>query len=176
MKPSSRPTRPSKPARLGVASDSVTLNRNRHTKREPRVTDPQLAIIRFDDLEGKPIAILVNFAAHPVMTDEKILKYSADYPGFLKNKVEAELATKCVFMQGAAGDMSPNVGSGPPGPKGFGPTTLADHVDRAGPRSKNRGPGSADSVKGTVDTFHFQTRVDLKDPKVVGLFERSLLP
>ena len=61
------------------------------------------------------------------MTEAKVLKYSADYPGFLKNKVEAELATKCVFMQGASGDMSPNVGSGPPGPKGFG-QTLADHV------------------------------------------------
>ena len=71
-----------------------------------------LAVIRFDDLEGKPIAILVNFAAHPVMTKESLLKYSADYPGFLKNKVEAELATKCVFMQGAAGDMSPNPNPG----------------------------------------------------------------
>src|ERR1017187_7428329 len=86
-----------KPARIGVATESVTLNRNRHTKREPRVTDPQLVVLRFDDQAGKPIAILVNFAAHPVMTDEKVLKYSADYPGFLKNKVEAELLTKCVF-------------------------------------------------------------------------------
>ena len=38
-----------KPARLGVATESVTLNRNRHTKREPRVTDPQLIVMRFDD-------------------------------------------------------------------------------------------------------------------------------
>ena len=41
-----------KPAKLGVATETVTLNRNRHTKREPRVTDPQLAVMRFDDLEG----------------------------------------------------------------------------------------------------------------------------
>ena len=102
-----------KPAKIGVATESVTLNRNRHTKREPKATDPMLAVLRFDDLAGKPIAVLVNFAAHPVMTDEKILKYSADYPGFLKNKVEAELSTKCVFMQGASGDMSPNAGCRP---------------------------------------------------------------
>ena len=109
-----------KSARLGVATESVGLNRNRHTKREPKVTDPMLAVIRLDDQAGKPIAVVVNFAAHPVMVDEKLLKYSADYPGFLKNKVEAELSTKCVFMQGAAGDMSPNAGRRPRRPEGFG--------------------------------------------------------
>jgi hypothetical protein len=163
-----------KPARLGVATESVTLNRNRHTKREPRVTDPQLIVMRFDDLEGKPIAILVNFAAHPVMTDVKVLKYSADYPGFLKNKVESELATKCAFMQGASGDMSPNVGSGPPGPKGFG-ETLADHVIALARSVKTEVPAQP-SVKGTVDTFHFAIRVDLKDPSVAAIFERAYFP
>src|SRR5262245_53297545 len=160
-----------KPAKLGVAIETVTLNRNRHTKREPRVTDPQLAVIRLDDLSDKPIAILVNFAAHPVMTEAKILKYSADYPGFLKNKVEAELAAKCVFMQGASGDMSPNVGSGPPGPKGFG-QTLADHVIALSHSAKPEVPAHP-SVKGTVDTFHFRTRVNLKDPLVAAVYERS---
>ncbi len=116
-----------KPAKVGVATELVTLNRNRQTKREPKATDPMLAVLRFDDQLGKPIAVLVNFAAHPVMTEGKILKYSADYPGFLKNKVEATLSTKCVFMQGAGGDMSPNPGNTPGGPKGFG-ETLADHV------------------------------------------------
>jgi neutral ceramidase len=163
-----------KPARLGVATESVNLNRNRHTKREPKATDPMLAVLRFDDLEGKPIAVLVNFAAHPVMTDGKILKYSADYPGFLKNKVEAELGARCVFMQGASGDMSTNAGSGPGGPKGFG-ETLADHVIALARSAKTEAPAHP-SVKGMVDTFHFKTRVDLKDPKVTGLFERGFFP
>ena len=90
------------PARLGVAVESTKLNRNRQSKREPKATDPMLAVIRFDDLQGKPIAVLVNFAAHPVMTDEKLLKYSADYPGFLKRKVEAELATNASSCKGRA--------------------------------------------------------------------------
>ena len=126
-----------KPARIGVATESVNLNRNRQTKREPKATDPMLAVIRFDDEAGKPIAVLVNFAAHPVMTDTKILKYSADYPGFLKNKVEAELATKCVFMQGAAGDMSPNVGDGPARPEGLRRDARRPR-DRAGPLGQDR--------------------------------------
>ena len=128
-----------KPARVGVATESVTLNRNRQTKREPKATDPMLAVLRFDDEAGKPIAILVNFAAHPVMTDTKELKYSADYPGFLKNKVEAELSTKCVFMQGAAGDLSTNPGSGPPRPERLRRDARRPR-DRAGQVGEDRGP------------------------------------
>jgi neutral ceramidase len=162
------------PARIGVAVESVNLNRNRHTKREPKVTDPMLAVIRFDDQEGKPIAVLVNFAAHPVMTDEKLLKYSADYPGFLKDKVGAELATTCVFMQGASGDMSPNPNPGPWEPKSFG-QTVADRVIGLARSIKTEAPAHP-SVKGMVDTFHFKTRVDLKNPIVAGMFARSFFP
>jgi hypothetical protein len=162
------------PAGIGVAVESVNMNRNRHTKREPKATDPMLAVIRFDDREGKPIAVLVNFAAHPVMTEAALLKYSADYPGFLKNKVSAELATKCIFMQGAAGDMSPNPGAGPWEPKGFG-QTVADHAIALARSIKTEVPAHP-SVKGVVDTFHFKTRVDLKDPRVAGVFERSFFP
>ncbi len=162
------------PAKVGVATESVSLNRNRQSKREPKATDPMLAVVRFDDVAGKPIAVLVNFAAHPVLTDTKALKYSADYPGFLKNKVEAELATKCVFMQGAGGDMSANVGEGPKGPKGFG-ETLADHVIALARSAKTERP-ERPSVKGLVDTFHFKTRVDLRNPLVAGAYERAFFP
>ena len=162
------------PARIGVATETVNLNRNRHTKREPKVTDPMLAVIRFDDHAGQPIAVLVNFAAHPVMTEEKRLRYSADYPGFLKNKVAAELATKCVFMQGAAGDMSPNPNPGPWEPKSFG-ETVADHVIALARSVKTEAPAHP-SVKGLIDTFHFKTRVNLKNPLVAGIFERAFFP
>jgi hypothetical protein len=163
-----------KPARIGVATESVTLNRNRHTKREPKVTDPMLAVLRFDDQTGRPIAVLVNFAAHPVMTEGKLLKYSADYPGFLKKKVEAALSTQCVFMQGAAGDMSPNPNPGPWEPKSFG-ETVADHVIALAQSVQTEAPARP-SVKGRVDTFQFKTRVDLRDPQVVGAFEKSFFP
>ncbi|MFI5459923.1 MAG: neutral/alkaline non-lysosomal ceramidase N-terminal domain-containing protein [Isosphaerales bacterium] len=163
-----------KPAKVGVMTESVTLNRNRHTKREPKSTDPMLAVVRFDDPGGKPIAVLVNFAAHPVMTDAKVLKYSADYPGFLKNKVEAELSTKCVFMQGASGDMSPNPGTGPWEPRRFG-ETVAGHVIALARSARTETPAHP-SVKGMVDTFQFKTRVDLRDPRVAGVFERGFFP
>src|SRR5262245_1989365 len=53
-----------KPARLGVASKQVTLNRNRHSKREDRPVDRELLVLRVEDGDGKAIAHAVNFAAH----------------------------------------------------------------------------------------------------------------
>lgn len=93
-------------ARLGWASREVDLNRNRHSRREPKPRDTELAVIRFDNLEGQPIAIVVNFAAHPTMLEGTDLRWSADYPGAMRRTVEAALNVPCVFMQGAAGDLS----------------------------------------------------------------------
>ncbi|MFO7975653.1 MAG: hypothetical protein R6V12_13570, partial [Candidatus Hydrogenedentota bacterium] len=42
-------------ARVGWDSGIVPMNRNRHTKIEPKVTDSELTVIRFDDTNGKPI-------------------------------------------------------------------------------------------------------------------------
>ena len=77
------------PARIGVAKQDFELNRNRHTKQPVRPTDPMLAVIRFDALDGKPLAIVANFAAHPVTLNEAMLKFSPDYPGALQNRVES---------------------------------------------------------------------------------------
>jgi hypothetical protein len=106
--------RNAKPAKMGIATRSTTYNRNRHTKRQPPATEPMLAAMRFDDEAGKPLAVVVNFAAHPTMINAMVLKFSADYPGAMKGKVERELGTHCVFMQGASGDMSANP---PPSPQ-----------------------------------------------------------
>ncbi len=44
------------------------------------------------------------------MTDGKDLRFSADYPGYMMNHVEKETGVPCVFMQGAAGDLSTDRG------------------------------------------------------------------
>src|SRR5262245_5103318 len=73
--------RGSRPAHWGTAGREVPFNRNRQSKLPNPPVDQTLTVLRIEDLEGKPIAHLVNFAAHPTMTDAKLLKYSADYPG-----------------------------------------------------------------------------------------------
>lgn len=161
------------PARMGVATAEVPYNRNRQSKRQPAARDPQLAVVRFDNLEGKPIAVLVNFAAHPVMTSGTILKFSADYPGYMMNLVEKELGAPCVFMQGAAGDMSVNAGEAK-GPQGFGEhlgkecVTLANSIETIVPAKP--------SLQGKTERFQFTTRIDLNNPAVLALYGSAFFP
>ncbi len=97
-----------KPARFGVGSKEVNLNRNRHSKRPDRPEDRELLVLRVEDLDGKPIAHVVNFAAHAILRDAKDRQISADWPGVLAASIEKDHDVPCLFLQGAAGDLSPN--------------------------------------------------------------------
>lgn len=160
------------PARIGVAKKNVEMNRNRHTKRTPKPTDPMLAVIRFDDAAGKPIAVIANFAAHPVTMDTMILKFSADYPGALQNRVEASMKTNCVFMPGASGDMSPNRGSLDGTQYG---EALGDIVSALAKSIETKTP-ERPSIQAKVDRFKFTSRVDFNNPLLMIMFERAFFP
>jgi neutral ceramidase len=160
------------PAKLGVAKANVKRNRNRHTKQPVRPTDPMLAVIRFDALDGKPIAVLVNFAAHPVTLPGDLLKFSPDYPGHLQARVEEELGTNCVFMQGASGDLSPDRGD--LDTKGFGRALGDDAISLA--KSIETEVPEKPSIKAKVDTFEFGSRVDFNNRLLVSTFQRAFFP
>jgi Neutral/alkaline non-lysosomal ceramidase, N-terminal len=160
------------PARMGIAKKDIALNRNRHTKREPKPTDPMLAIVRFDSKDGKPLAILVNYAAHPTTIPSNVLKFSPDYPGYLQSKVESALGTNCVFMQGAAGDMSTNRGG--LDTKAYG-EALGDHVVSLAESVETKVPESP-SIKVKVDKFNFSSRVDFNNRILVAMFEKAFFP
>jgi hypothetical protein len=160
------------PARMGVAKKNFELNRNRHTKHLPKPTDPMLAVLRFDDREGKPIAVVVNFAAHPVTEDTMVLKFSADYPGALQKQVEDSFGANCVFMQGASGDMSPNRGDLTGQQYGM---ALGDHVVELAKSIETKVPEKP-SIQSKVDHFHFASRVDFRNDILLGFFERAFFP
>ena len=160
------------PARIGVAKKNLELNRNRQTKRTPKATDPMLAVIRFDDVAGKPIVVVANFAAHPVTMDTMMLKFSADYPGAMQNRVEASLKTNCVFMQGAAGDMSPDRGELTGQQYG---EALSDHVIALAQSVETKTPKNP-SIRAKVNRFKFTSRVDFNNLILVALFERAFFP
>lgn len=162
------------PASIGVASKDLDKNRNRQTKRTPKPTDPMLAVIRFNDAKGLPIAVLVNYAAHPVMTDGKILKFSADYPGFLQRKVEKEMKTHCLFMQGACGDLSPNPVREYRDVKHYG-EDLADHAIELVQSVKTSVPEKP-SIKGDVNRFRFKSRVDFGSVVTTTLYAQAFFP
>ena len=107
------------------------------------------------------------------MTNERILKYSADYPGFMKKRVESQLDTHCVFMQGAAGDMSVNAGEFA-GPQRFG-EHLGDLAIELAKATKTQVPAHP-SIKGRVDHFLFHSRTDFSNPLVTALYSRAFFP
>src|SRR5262249_58993024 len=78
-----------RPAKLGIGSKEVPLNRNRHSKRPDKSVDRELLVLRVESLDGKPIAHAVNFAAHPTMTVGQDIRFSADYPGVMAQGVGA---------------------------------------------------------------------------------------
>jgi hypothetical protein len=110
------------PARLGVGWGEVSIGHNRRRvlpdgsvemfweNREGLPTSPvdlSLAVVSFDSLSGDPIATLINMACHPVVLGPDNLDYSADYPGAMMTRVEAEVGGQAMFLQGAAGDINP---------------------------------------------------------------------
>src|SRR5262245_13585285 len=155
-----------KPARLGVASKNVPFNRNRHSKRPDKLVDPELLVLRVEDHDGTPIAHAVNFAAHPTMHPAQVLKFSADYPGAMAKLVEEQTAAPCLFLQGAAGDLSANPPPGVKGPEQFGQTLGKEVLAMA----KSIGCKAPDqpTLQAREDDFRFGMRIDLKNPLVRG--------
>ena len=162
------------PARIGVAFRDLGLNRNRHTKRPERPTDPRLTVIRFDGAGGTPIAVLVHYTAHPVLTSGLVLKFSADYPGHLQRAVERELKAPCVFIQGAAGDQSANPPEGKRDPQAYGELLAEEALALA------RGVATAvpkrPSLAVKLDHFHFPSRVNFKSAITFLLYAKSFFP
>ncbi|MEO6044233.1 MAG: neutral/alkaline non-lysosomal ceramidase N-terminal domain-containing protein [Tepidiformaceae bacterium] len=56
---------------------------------------------------GEPIATVVNYACHATVLEHDNLHYSADFPGVAARLVEHALGGKCIYMQGACGDINP---------------------------------------------------------------------
>ncbi len=70
--------------------------------------DPTLGVIRIDRRDGTPLAILVNYACHPVVLGPDNFHYSADYPGEMRRMIEQEFGQAMTFfLQGAPGDINP---------------------------------------------------------------------
>ncbi len=162
-----------KPARYGVASKTVELNRNRHSQRADKLTDPELLLLRVEDEKGKPIAHAVNFAAHPTMRDSKEMKFSADFPGVMAALVEKETAAPCLFLQGAAGDLSAD-GSKHPGPERYG-EALAIEVLALAKTIRCSAPKET-ILQSAEEDFKFASRVDLGNPIVHAMYATAFFP
>ncbi len=108
--------------RRKVAADGkVTMFWRNAEKLPTSPIDPSLGVIRVDDETGKPRAVIVNYACHAVVLGPDNRQISADYPGYVRQRVERELpGALCLFTQGGAGDINPYLDKQPVAENGFG--------------------------------------------------------
>ena len=104
------------PARVGGGRGEAAVAVNREeldtdgrirVGRNPAgITDHSVEVFRIDDLNGKPIAVITNYAAHPVVMGYHTYLLSADYPGVVRRLVESATGATCLFLTGAAGNQA----------------------------------------------------------------------
>ncbi|OHB58350.1 MAG: hypothetical protein A2Y07_08565 [Planctomycetes bacterium GWF2_50_10] len=68
--------------------------------------DPEIGIIRIDRLDGRPLAVIYNFACHLLFGDAKG-SITANFPAVASKVIEENLGSDVValFLQGAGGDV-----------------------------------------------------------------------
>jgi hypothetical protein len=94
------------PAQLGTSAGFLYgYHVNRRWMERP--VDPSVNVVRFDDLQGKPIGVAANFGLHPVVMGYDNFLISADYVGVARRVTEQALVCPCVFANGAAADVNP---------------------------------------------------------------------
>ncbi len=163
-----------KPARLAAGVAAVEgFNRNRHTKFRPEPVDRDLAVLRLDQASGEPLALLVNFAAHPTTIPSSKLEFSADWVGAMKEEMRRQSKAAVVFMQGAAGDLSVNPG----GRQTYGAfgEALAREALKLAAQLTPEAPESP-SLEVREERFVFRSRVDFGNPILRALYEKAFFP
>ncbi len=162
------------PAALEAAVVPVEgFNRNRHSKLEPKPVDGDLGILRVVGAAGKPIAVIVNFAAHPTLLPASRLQFSADWVGAMKQALRERTGAHVLFLQGASGDLSAAPAGGQDY-RAFGESlaqrTLAV-MDTLEPVSR-----SAASLEVREERFRFRSRVDFANPLLRALYAKAFFP
>jgi len=121
------------PARFGFGRGEARIGVNRRLTRPDGVTviaanpagplDPEVGVLRVDAADGRPLAVVVNHACHPVVLGESSNVISADWPGAMRRVVERATGARCLFLQGACADVNPLPGE---------PTDQEDVLERLG--------------------------------------------
>lgn len=105
-----------RPARLAATTTRCGINVNRRVRApEGRVVvgrnwdgyvDPTVGVLRLDGVDGRPLATVVHYAAHPTTLGPWNTLLSPDYPGSMRRVVEQLVGGTCLFLQGAAGNLA----------------------------------------------------------------------
>lgn len=109
-----------KSVRIGAASGQCEINVNRRFRMPDGAAvvgrnwsgpvDHTVRIIRFDDLNETPVATIVHYACHPTTNAWQCQYFTPDYPGVVRQVIEQQVGGTCLFLQGAAGNLTPRRG------------------------------------------------------------------
>ena len=69
--------------------------------------DDTVLIARANSEDGTLLATLVNYACHPTTLAWDNTLISPDYPGAMRETIEASTGGPCLFLQGASGELGP---------------------------------------------------------------------
>ena len=99
-------SRTRRPARLREFDGVVRLGAN---PRGP--IDDEIGLMRIDTMDGRPLAVLINYACHGTSLGGRNDTICGEWMGRMMSVVEEQLGAAPIFLQGAAGDINPrNVG------------------------------------------------------------------
>jgi hypothetical protein len=95
---------------VSVGTSSMELegwNANRRAATGP--VDRQLTVTRIDSASGAPLAVLVNWTAHPTFLSAEDMLFSGGWPGHLQRTLEAVIGggVTVMYYNGAQGDQRP---------------------------------------------------------------------
>jgi len=106
-----------RPVTMGVGTGESHIGVNRRERRpdgeiilgqNPNgACDREVIVLRLDTTAGRPLAAVVNFACHPVSPGGSMQQISADFVAGMRTLAETSTGAKCVFLQGAAGNINP---------------------------------------------------------------------
>jgi hypothetical protein len=108
-----------RPARTGFGAGRANVNINRRARmadggywlgyNPDGPSDKTVGVLRVEDLSGRPIAVLINYAVHGVVMGPGNRQITADLPGATSRYVEQHLgdAVVALWTSGAAGDQNP---------------------------------------------------------------------
>ena len=110
------------PARVAAATGHAQIGINRRQRRPEGgivigenpdgPVDHDVGVIRIDNLSGTTIATVMTAAAHTIVLGPKTSQLSPDYVGPAREIVERTTGALSLFLQGAAGNVSPRCGIG----------------------------------------------------------------
>ncbi len=112
------------PFRMGTGKGTCTMNINRRAefadggiwlgRAQDKPCDHDVTVTRFDDMNGKPIAVFINWPCHATTNGQENYLITADWPGAAARYVKKIIGENTVvaITAGASADINPIYGPG----------------------------------------------------------------